>query len=145
MSSICFPFYDHRIPPNLEFVVDDCEDPWTDTTYDYIHIRMLAGAILSWRRLLTQAFDHLNPGGWLELTEFELKMRSDDDTMEHATAIRQWSAGFDQAAEIIGRTTEIAPFLKEWLEDIGFDEVTEETEKVRVVCWLCCSEFLDRF
>jgi hypothetical protein len=132
MFSIRFPtYYHHRIPPNLEFVVDDCEDTWTSTYYDYIHIRMLAGAILSWRKLLTQAFDHLNPGGWLELTEFELKMRSNDDTMEHATAIRQWSAGFDQAAEIIGRTTEVAPYLKGWLEDVGFDEVTEETEKVR--------------
>jgi len=35
-------------------------------------MRSLAGAIQDWTRLLGQAYAHLEPGGYLEVTEFEV-------------------------------------------------------------------------
>jgi hypothetical protein len=50
---------EHRVPPNLEFQIDDCELDWTFTkgSFDFIHIRGLHGSVKDWPRLLKQAFE----------------------------------------------------------------------------------------
>ena len=65
-----------RVAPNVEFIIEDAEDEWIGAPYDYIHIRTLMGAIKDWPRLLTNAFNHLNPGGWIEICDFEPVLKS---------------------------------------------------------------------
>jgi hypothetical protein len=118
-----------RVPPNLEFVVDDAEDVWTGQKLDYIHIRMLSGAISDWHRLLRQAYDHLNPGGWLEVTEFEIDVHTDSDPAM-AQKIRFWCDGLAEAANKIGRRFDVAVNLKEWMEQVGYTEIVQDIKKV---------------
>lgn len=68
-------------------LVDDAEDEWIGQKYDYIHIRMLAGAIKNWHGLLQKAYIHLNPGGYHECAEFEVWIRSYNDTIHNAPDI----------------------------------------------------------
>jgi hypothetical protein len=49
---------------------------------------MLSGAIKSWPDLLRKASNHLNPGGWLEVTEFEVWVHSQNDKMKDAPEIQ---------------------------------------------------------
>ncbi|PTD11807.1 hypothetical protein FCULG_00002778 [Fusarium culmorum] len=59
------------VPPNVTFEIADATDPWPARTYDFIHMRSLAGAgVRDWDSLLAEAYEHLKPGGQLEVTEF---------------------------------------------------------------------------
>ncbi|CAG8972001.1 hypothetical protein HYALB_00008286 [Hymenoscyphus albidus] len=124
------------IPPNLEFEVDDLEDTWRHKPFSYIHIRSLAGSIKDWPRLLSQALTHLEPGGYLEVVEFEVLLRIQN---EHEIAfppmIKKWQEGLHQAGEAIGRSFDIAPRLKDMLSEAGYVGVHGEVTRVPNSPW----------
>ncbi len=48
---------DASIPPNVQFEIDDLEEPWTFSfNYDYIHVLMMTGAFRDWPNFYRQAF-----------------------------------------------------------------------------------------
>ena len=48
------------VPPNVYFEVDDIELEWTyRAPFDYVHGRVLAGALSDWPKLVKQAFKHV--------------------------------------------------------------------------------------
>lgn len=91
----------------------------------------MSGAIKDWTRLLDQAFEYLNPGGWIEATEFEVVLRSDNDSMEQAPRIRQWQENLTAAGSEIGRGFEVAVHLKDWMEKAGFTGIEQYISIVR--------------
>lgn len=129
------PIQPSWVPPNLEFVVDDVEDDWTGQPFDYIHIRMLAGAIKDWSRLLSQAFEYLNPGGWIEMTEFEINVHSNNDSPEQSPNIKFWCRSLAEAAKTIGRGFDVAFNAKAWMERAGFTNVVQEVQKIPSTPW----------
>ncbi|KAF8858394.1 TAM domain methyltransferase [Acephala macrosclerotiorum] len=158
LGSDLSPIQPQWLPPNLEFIVDDAEDEWIGQKYDYIHIRMLAGAIKDWPNLLARAFAHLNPGGYIECTEFEVWVRdfekpansrttSADDAsppkLDEATKdeenptfyIEKWQSGLSEAANKIGQTFDVAVNLKKWIIEAGFENVVEKVVKVPNTPW----------
>ena len=94
-------------------------------------MRSLGGSIKDWPSLLTQAHHHLTPNGWIELVEFEvlIRIQNEQDT-EFPPMIKKWQEGLHEAGERIGRSFEVATKAKEWLQEIGFVDVTEEVVKV---------------
>ena len=61
------------VPPNVQFYVDDVEEPWTwkaDEKFDLIHMRNLSGFIKDFPKLYAQALEHLKPGGWFEYQDY---------------------------------------------------------------------------
>jgi len=86
-----------RVAPNVEFLIEDAEDEWIGSKYDYIHIRMLSGALKDWPAFLEKAYNHLNPGGWIELTEFEVWVHSQNDRMGDAPEIQSKSPQYPPA------------------------------------------------
>ncbi|KAI4245670.1 MAG: hypothetical protein LQ352_006527, partial [Teloschistes flavicans] len=71
----------HRVPPNVKFEVDDCEEPWTFTEkFDVVHARYLAAAIQDWPKLVSQAFQFTKPGGYAEFQDYDLQYYSEDGT-----------------------------------------------------------------
>ncbi|UZP32394.1 hypothetical protein NXS19_000210 [Fusarium pseudograminearum] len=60
LSSALLP---EDVPPNVTFEIADATDPWPARTYDFIHMRSLAGAgVRDWDSLLAEAYEHLKPG-----------------------------------------------------------------------------------
>ena len=121
------------VPPNCKFTVDDVEADWLygpSEKFDYIHGRGMAGGIGDWHRLYTQAYDHLKPGGWLEMQEYDAWIRSDDGTIENATYVKQWQERCDEASLIFGKKLNVAERQKEWLIDAGFVDVRDDVYKV---------------
>lgn len=54
-------------PPNVEFIKDDCEEPWIfDNKFDYVHARAVFTCFSDQKAVMRHAFDNLNPGGWIE-------------------------------------------------------------------------------
>jgi SAM-dependent methyltransferase len=56
---------------NLTFLESNAEHPWPfpHSHFDFIHGRMLVGAIHDWPSFLGRCYTHLAPGGLLELPE----------------------------------------------------------------------------
>ncbi|KAL1853841.1 hypothetical protein Plec18167_007172 [Paecilomyces lecythidis] len=56
--------------PNVSFQLDDAEAEWTyHEPFDLIHLRSLSGAFRDWGSVYRQAFNHLRPGGYIEVID----------------------------------------------------------------------------
>ncbi|RPA95921.1 S-adenosyl-L-methionine-dependent methyltransferase [Choiromyces venosus 120613-1] len=126
------PIQPKWVPPNLRFEIDDAEDSWTwqKESFDYIHVRGLLGAIKDWPRLLKQAYDHLRPGGWLEVVEHDYSLQSDDNTYPEDCAIRRWFNLLNEAAGKAGRVVSNIQSIKDDFRTVGFENVGETRHKV---------------
>lgn len=128
------PIQPSWVPPNLHFLVDDAESPWlfsASRPFDFIHARDLGGAIADWPRLLRQAYGHLRPGGWIELQEFEVTLKSDDDSLRLAPTLCDFLGRLHQASELFHRPMNIAEGHRLRLMEAGFEDVRDEVYKVR--------------
>lgn len=49
------------MPPNVRFILDDVTQPWdfAKDSFDFIHVRCLAGSITEWPELLAQAYRYV--------------------------------------------------------------------------------------
>jgi hypothetical protein len=56
-----------RVPPNVRFQIDDATQEWAfpRNSFDFIHIRGLAGSIKDWPELLRQSYVYALPRGHL--------------------------------------------------------------------------------
>lgn len=128
------PIQPSWVPPNLRFLVDDAESPWlysSSRPFDFIHARDLGGAIANWPRLLRQAYEHLRPGGWVELQEFEVTLRSDDDSLHLAPTLCEFLGRLHEASEAFHRPMNIAEGHRQRMVEAGFEDVSDEVYKVR--------------
>ncbi|KAH8152343.1 uncharacterized protein LAJ45_03770 [Morchella importuna] len=125
------------VPPNLHFVIDDCEEEWPfpDNHFDLIHIRNLSGAVRDWKKLYAQAFRTLKPGGWIELKDHSRPFDCDDGSFTSDNILQKWVNDFDKASDMAGVTWIMAEQFKEDLPDAGFKQVTERSFKVPLGTW----------
>ena len=125
-----------RVPPNVKFEVDDCEEPWTfQEPFDFIHARYMAASIKDWPALARQCFTHTAPGGWVEFQDFDLVYFSEDGSFTPDLSVAQWVTMLLDACRQFGRDPCPGPKLAGWLEDAGFENVTEEVFPVPVGPW----------
>lgn len=121
----------YRVPPNLRFEVDDFEADWTyEAQFDFIHARDLQGSVSDYNRLVSQAYGHLNPGGWFEFAEVDLIICSDDDTIHRATSLRETTRLVKAASAQVGRVMGTATEHTQRLANAGFINITEDVYKV---------------
>ena len=128
------PIQPSWVPPNLTFMVDDMESDWLEDwnqLYDYIHGRDLGGSVSDWPKLYAQAFRSLKPGGWIEMQELEVWIKSDDDTLKKAPSLIQLQELIDEASTKMGKQMNVANEQKQKLIDAGFEDVTDDIYKVR--------------
>ena len=122
------------VAPNLQFYVDDVESEWTysrEEAFDFIHARAIAGGIKDWSRLYSQIFQHLKPGGWLEMQEYETWITSNDnDTKARATYLNKWQELVNEASGVFGKDLNVATTQKQRLIDAGFLDVQDDLYKV---------------
>lgn len=50
-----------RIPPNVQFVIDDVNLEWNypKDSFDFIHVRCLAGSLTTWPQFLKQCYEYV--------------------------------------------------------------------------------------
>lgn len=96
---------------------------------------MLSGAIKDWPALLARAYKYLNPGGWIECTEFEVLVHSYNNSLDQAPRIQEWQKGLTDAAALIGRRMDVAVHMKEWVLDANFVDVVEDKIAIPTGTW----------
>jgi SAM-dependent methyltransferase len=127
------PIQPSWVPPNLHFEVDDAESEWlfnVSKPFDYIHTRDLGGSIGDWPKLIQQSYRHLRPGGWLELQEFEVTLKSDDDTLKLAPNLCEFIDKLHVASEMFKKPMNIAESHKDKMIAAGFEDVRDDIFKV---------------
>ncbi|KAI9848913.1 MAG: hypothetical protein M1830_007259, partial [Pleopsidium flavum] len=131
------PIQPSWVPPNVKFEVDDAESEWPyNAPFDYIHGRSLCGSIGNWPKLYAQALEHLKPGGWIELQEYEMWLHSDDGTLENlATNCVEYQEKLDEASEKFGKKMNIVKTLEGEMRKAGFADVRSDIYKVPLSPW----------
>lgn len=110
--------------PNCLFERMDAEDDWLWTyKFDYVHVRMILAAIRDAKRLLRQAFDALSPGGWIELQDAGMDLRSEEgpqkDDRVATSYLKQWFELLAKGAALHGIDPYKTQHYAEWLKEIG--------------------------
>jgi len=116
--------------PNCSFYVDDVESEWTfneDEAFDYIHGRGMGGSISNWDELYAQCYQHLKPGGWIEMQEYHGWIYSQDDPLlTRCPNVVKWQHLCDVASLRINKRLNVTTRHKQWLIDAGFHNVDEK-------------------
>ncbi|KAK7524835.1 S-adenosyl-L-methionine-dependent methyltransferase [Phyllosticta citriasiana] len=80
--------------------------------FDLIHIRCLYGSVSDWPAFCREAYEHIQPGGWIHQLETSIQFKSDDDKK-------------------FGKTMRVIDKMKRWITDAGFQEVREVRFKLK--------------
>ncbi|KAL7271335.1 hypothetical protein RUND412_005919 [Rhizina undulata] len=132
------PIQPNFIPPNLAFEVDDIEEAWQyqDNSFDFIHIRTMAGYIRDWPKLYRQAFKALRPGGWIEVQDIVGAFSADDDTWSPDNVIGKWTKYWEESVVKSGHDwSTVAPETANSLKDVGCVDVTEKVINFPIGGW----------
>lgn len=132
------PIQPNWVPPNVKFEVDDCEDEWlwAPDTFDYIHVRMINGAIKRWRPFFQNIYDHLKPGAWLEMQEgCADSWHSEDNTFKTDGAFNTYATLVFEGAQKMGSPQIHASEMAELMQDVGFVDVRHIKYRLPIGTW----------
>lgn len=121
------------IPPNCKFYVDDAEASWTYQPFDLIHGRSLCGCIADWPRFYRQCFDHLKPGGYLEMQEHDAWISTLNE--EEPPWTQDWNRTLNEASAKFGKVLNVANNHVGWMKEAGFTEVEDQIHKIPIGAW----------
>jgi len=123
------------VPPNVKFMVDDIEDEWVHSTFDFIHMRTISPIIKDVPKLLKQALAHLEPGGFFEAQEIHAYPYCDDGTMPDDYPIAKLYTLLNKAFKGFGTEFDNGERMASMMEDAGFVNVHEKILKVPIGTW----------
>ena len=125
------------IPPTCEFEILDVEEPWPlrKDSFDFIHMRDLMFLIRDWPKLVGQSFEHLKPGGWLELSCTYLAPASDSGRMPDSSEFRRVCEKLVEASKVFGAPTDCPLHFVEQLQRAGFVHVTKHEFRIPSCPW----------
>lgn len=109
---------------NCHFQVRDVNEEWDlNTTFDFVHVRML-GDVTDKERLIQTIYDNLNPGGWAEFTEWIVVLESPNNSLNN-TSFYKWNELIRQGLKDLGSSLYYPTQYKPLLLKAGFENVTE--------------------
>ncbi|KAK4138389.1 S-adenosyl-L-methionine-dependent methyltransferase [Trichocladium antarcticum] len=124
------------VPPNVDFLVDDCEQgEWLDQDADLVHFRFMAIVLKDVAGVLRHAFASLKRGGWVELQELCAEILCDDGTMADNDPVKYMYELARQAFAQFGMDVMLPKGLGPLLRDAGFENVQCVVKKVPIGPW----------
>lgn len=120
------------LPPNCSFQICDVEQEWAcpPESYDFIHARELHFSIRDFSDLFQRCFDHLRPGGWLEMGQTLPVISADDETLPKDGSHQYIGNLYFELAEAMGVDGRAPEKWKQWMIEAGFEGVHEERWKI---------------
>ncbi|KAF9877804.1 methyltransferase domain-containing protein [Colletotrichum karsti] len=119
------------VPPNCHFEIDDVDKEWTfSQPFDFVFMRAMIGSFRDWPKVLAQAYENLEPGGYFEIQDNHFPVVCDDDTLTEDSYMLKWTQYLIEATDKIGQPINVATSFQKLVEDAGFVDV-----EVRHVVW----------
>ncbi|RYP93715.1 hypothetical protein DL770_000087 [Monosporascus sp. CRB-9-2] len=113
------PIQPDYVPTNCDFIIDDATKEWSfHQRFDYIHTRTLTMGIADWDKFVDQAYNYLQPGGFLEL-------QCVDDSVKEGSALWIWGRKVQTVCGTLGIDATAARKHGDRLRQRGFQEVNE--------------------
>ncbi|KAH6851714.1 S-adenosyl-L-methionine-dependent methyltransferase [Alternaria alternata] len=125
------------VPPNCVFEIDDVEEDWPyrPNHFDFVHGRDLMTAVRDWPRLISQAYAHLKPGGWIQLASTIPGALSDDNTIPPNSGYVESGRLYFEIAEKMGAPLDAPRSWAAQMKDAGFTNVQDEVYKLPMGPW----------
>ena len=117
---------------NLQLITANIEQPWSFTVkqancYDIITLRVLISAIHSWPLLFERCFEHLQPGGWIEVPDVTIGTFSEVfDWRKESSPLMRWYQCYRKGAAKRGIDGFANLERKKYLAAAGFINVSEK-------------------
>ncbi|KAL3489428.1 S-adenosyl-L-methionine-dependent methyltransferase [Aspergillus germanicus] len=122
--------------PNVSFQLDDARDEWTyHEPFDLIHIRGLAGAVSDWCSLYKQAFRHLGPGGYIEISDADPAADSVSFPGSGDSYLNIFASAMRSAAEATGHPRDLCHLLPSVLSAAGFTDIRVKERTIPIGLW----------
>jgi len=119
------------VPPNCHFEIDDVENEWLwpKNSFDFIHARDFLLSIRDWPKLVAQCFEHVKPGGYVELQSIYPLAQCDDGSTPESNGLIQFARLALEASSNMGTPLDACIHYAKYLRDAGFEGVTERRFK----------------
>ncbi|KAG6056187.1 hypothetical protein E4U17_002430 [Claviceps sp. LM77 group G4] len=129
------PIQPKWVPPNVSFLLDDCEQDWIERDVDLAHFRFMIISLKNTSRVLGHAFESLRPGGWIELQEVQPIPLCDDGTMPDDDPVKYVCETAARAFERFDLKTTLPPKLEPYLREAGFENIHCQIFKAPIGPW----------
>ncbi|KAJ4271188.1 hypothetical protein NW764_013554 [Fusarium oxysporum] len=130
------PIQPSLVPPNCVFEIDDLEKEWTwSEPFDFIFCRVMTGSFADMEKFVQNAYDNLEPGGYLEMQDLTYPIACDDGTLPPDCEVLRSGLLSIEASAKAGRAMNLAPKYKTFLEKAGFVDVVEKQFKWPINEW----------
>ena len=125
------------VATNCQFELDDIEEPWTyrKESFDFIHGRDFLYCLRDYPKLMRQCYEHLKPGGYVELACIYPLPFCDDGSTPMDNGFRQVCEKFMEASALWGTPADAPTRYAQYMRDAGFIDVSENVYKVPSCPW----------
>ncbi|KAL7964442.1 S-adenosyl-L-methionine-dependent methyltransferase [Trichoderma sp. SZMC 28014] len=123
------------LPDNCQFQQLDAENgEWPPTQFDYIHFAHVISCFDDTKAVMKNAFDHMQPGGWIELHDPEVRAIANDDSVK-GTALEEWIELIVKGGRVVGRDLLKSAHYEAWLNETGFVNVQDAKFQLPINEW----------
>lgn len=126
------------VPPNCFLQVEDVLHDWTwSHKFDLVHMRLMLGAFTDneWDALYRTIYDNLEPGGWIEQVELDVRVFSDDDTLPKDSLLAGWGDNFLGCSDRSGRPLSTQTTMAGRMASVGFINLQDDLFKCPLGSW----------
>jgi SAM-dependent methyltransferase len=118
------PIQPDSVPPNCSFRVDDIEKEWIDNEmFDFIHTRAMVGGVKDWSLFFRRAYEHLRPGGYIELQDPSFPAHCEDPKLASESLFMRWSQHIVEGIGKVGVNPRVVENWAELLHAAGFVDI----------------------
>ncbi|RDA90001.1 hypothetical protein CP533_1482 [Ophiocordyceps camponoti-saundersi (nom. inval.)] len=133
------PIQPDWVPENVEFFVDDFEDDrgwgYAADSFDYIHVRHTTHSIKNRPQLWKRIYEHLKPGGYVEVQEFQYVASCDDASCDGPYAWRDFLRYLEAGLGALGSDLNGIRHVEPELLAAGFGDVSSRDVRCPLGPW----------
>jgi hypothetical protein len=123
---VSFPASVNNLHPNCKLVFGDLESWGWSIRFDLIRGECLTAKLGDWTRFCTQAYQQLNPGGWVELIEKTYPLRCEGTPIDGECDLIGWSENVVEAETSFKVKRATGMEIEYCLRDAGFVNIRQK-------------------
>jgi len=130
------PIQPDWLPDNVRFLVDNCEEEWLNGSgWDFVHFRHMAPHLKDVDKVVSQVFENLKPGGWIEFQELHTTPQCDDGTMKPDDTLVRFYEHVWESWDLMGYNNHKPRALRGPLRRAGFANIELIKKKLPIGVW----------